>query len=281
MASSISLPATRTDREYTIPDKRDDRDVGCAAADVDDHVPGRLGDRKPRADGRHHRLFHEVHFARFSAIGGVDDGAFFHLRDFARHADNDAGMDEHFAAVRLLNEVIQHALGHLKVGNNAVLHGSDRDDVAGRSADHVLCFPADCFDFTVRFIDRYDRGLVDNDALSLGEDERVCGPKIDGEVREERTRRASGDSSKGVRRRRDGGVYRTLQSTIAPSPSIQDSTDFFCFQQRSELRSARASHRSGRFAAVFRGLRPIRFVPNATSGHVECTRRSDLPPGPG
>jgi hypothetical protein len=38
IASSISLPATRTERAVDDAGERDDRDVGGAAADVDDHV---------------------------------------------------------------------------------------------------------------------------------------------------------------------------------------------------------------------------------------------------
>jgi hypothetical protein len=41
--------------------QRDDRDVGRSAADVHDHVAGRLGDRQARADGRRHRLLDDEH----------------------------------------------------------------------------------------------------------------------------------------------------------------------------------------------------------------------------
>ena len=40
--------------------------------------------------------------------------------------------------VYLLNEVPKHRLGDFKVGDDAVLHGADSDNVAGGSAEHAL-----------------------------------------------------------------------------------------------------------------------------------------------
>ena len=166
-----------------MPDKRDDRHVGGAAADVDHHVARRFRDRQARADGRDHGLLHQVNFARFGAIRRIDDGAFFHLRNLARHSDDDARMHQHLAAVRLLNEVIQHALGDFEVGDDAVLHGPDGDDIAGRTAEHFLRFFADRLDFAGGLVDRDDRGLVDDDPFALGKHERVSGSEIDRKVR--------------------------------------------------------------------------------------------------
>ena len=146
---------------------------------------------RPGADGRHHGLFHQMHFARLGAIRRIDDRALFHLRDFAGHADHDARMHQHLAAVRLLNEVIQHALGDFEVGDDAVLHGPDGDDIAGRAAKHLLGFFADGFHFAGVLVDRDDGGLVDDDAFALGEDQRVGRAQIDGEIgRKETEKRA-------------------------------------------------------------------------------------------
>ncbi len=171
--------------------KRNHRDVRGAAADIDHHVARRLGDRQAGADRRHHGLLHQVHFARLGAIGRIDDGALFHLRDLARNADDDARMHQHLAAVRLLNEVIQHALGDFEVGDHAVLHRPDRDDVARRAAQHLLGFLAHRFDFAGVLIDRDDGWLVDDDPFALGEHEGVGRAQIDGEIgREEAEKRA-------------------------------------------------------------------------------------------
>ena len=64
-----------------MPGKRDHRDIGGAAADIDHHVAARLGNRQARADRRHHGLFDEVNFAGLGAIRRVLDRALFHLRD--------------------------------------------------------------------------------------------------------------------------------------------------------------------------------------------------------
>src|SRR5271166_7037455 len=118
--------------------ERDHGDVSGAAADIDHHVAARLRDGQARADGGDHRLFHQVHLAGLGAIGRVHDRALFYLRDLRRHADDDARMHQHLAVVRFLDEVVQHLLGDLEVGNDAVLHRLDGDDVARRTAKHLL-----------------------------------------------------------------------------------------------------------------------------------------------
>jgi hypothetical protein len=138
---------------------------------------------RPGADGRHHGLFDQVHFTGFGAIRGVHDGALFHLGDLAGHADDNARMHQHFAAVRLLNEVIQHALGDLEVGDDAVFHGLDGDDVAGSAAQHLLGFLAHGFHFAGVFVERDDGGFVDYNALALGEHQRVRGAQVNGQIR--------------------------------------------------------------------------------------------------
>ncbi len=165
--------------------ERDDGDVGRAAADVDDHVAGRLGDRHAGADRRGHRLFDEVDFTRLRAIGAVFDRAFFDLRDLGRHTDDDARAHPYVAVVRLLDEVGQHLLGDLEVGDDAVLHRLDGDNVAGRPAEHVLGVLAYRLDAAVHLVDGHDRGLVDHDPLAAGIDAGVGRAQVDGQVTRE------------------------------------------------------------------------------------------------
>ena len=129
----------------------DDRDVRRAAADVHDHVAGRLFDRQARADGRSHGLLHQINFAGARAIRGVLHRALFHRRNFAGHSDDDARMHQHAAVVRLLNKIRQHFFGDFEVGDDAVLHGLDGHNVAWRAAEHLFGFAADGHDF-VRWI---------------------------------------------------------------------------------------------------------------------------------
>ena len=91
-------------------------------------------------------------------------------------------MNQHFAAMRLLNEVIQHLLGDLEIGNHAVFHRLDGDDVAGGAAEHLLGLFADGLDFTGVLVDGDDGGFVDDDALATRIHERVGGAEVDGQI---------------------------------------------------------------------------------------------------
>ena len=42
-----------------------------------------------------------------------------------------------------MDKVLQHGLGNVKIRNDPVLHRTDRNDVARRTADHLLGFRAD------------------------------------------------------------------------------------------------------------------------------------------
>ena len=163
--------------------ERNHRDIRGAAADIDHHVAARFGDRQARADRRHHGLFHQMHFARLRAIRRIHNRALFHLRDLAGDADDDAGMHQHLPVVRLVDEVIQHLLGDFEVSDDAVFHRLDGDDIARRAAQHFLGFLTDGLDFAGCFVQRDDRRLVDNNAFSLRENQRVGGAKVDGKIR--------------------------------------------------------------------------------------------------
>ena len=162
--------------------QRDDGDVRRAAADVDDHVARRLGDRHARADGRRHGFLDQVDLAGLGAVRAVLHRALLDLRDLRRHADDDARPDPDVAVVRLLDEVGQHLLGDLEVGDDAVLHRLDRHDVAGRAAEHVLGFLADGLDPAVDLVDGHDRRLVDDDALAARVDAGVGRAQVDRQV---------------------------------------------------------------------------------------------------
>ena len=120
----------------------DHRDLGGAAADVDDHVPGRLGDRQPGADRGGHRLLDQVGLARAGAERRLLDGALLDAGDARRDADDDARVRE-AVLVHLLDEVAEHLLGDVEVGDDAVLQRPDRGDRPGRAAEHALGLDAD------------------------------------------------------------------------------------------------------------------------------------------
>src|ERR1700750_2300143 len=79
---------------------------------------------------------------------GLADRAALDLRRAARHADDDArGGLEETRVVHLADEVLQHLLGDGEVGDHAVLHWTDRGDVARRAAEHLLGRDADFLDY--------------------------------------------------------------------------------------------------------------------------------------
>ena len=161
--------------------ERDDRDLGRAAADVDDHVPGRLCDGETGADRGRHRLLDEIRLARARGERRLLDRALLDARDAGRHADDDARVRE-AVLVHLLDEVAQHLLGHVEVGDDAVLQRTDRLDRPRRATEHPLRLDADGVHLAGALVDRDDRGLREHDPAPADVDERVRGAEVDGHV---------------------------------------------------------------------------------------------------
>ena len=162
--------------------ERDDRDVGGAAADVDDHAAGGFGDRQAGADGRGHRLFDEVHLAGLGAVGAVDDGAALHLGDARRDADDQPRAPPGDAALGLADEMAQQPFGGFEVGDHAVAQRPNRGDVGRRAAEHRVGRVADGLGLVALRVDGDDRGLVDHDAAPGSEDDGVGSAEIDREI---------------------------------------------------------------------------------------------------
>ena len=134
----------------------DDGDLGGAAADVDDHAAGRVHDRQPGADRGSHGLFDQVGLAGAGVEGGVVDGALLDFGNAAGDADDDARARdaEAVALVHGADEVVQHALGDVEVGDDAVLERTYGDDVRGGTTDHALGLGADCEHLLGHAVDR-------------------------------------------------------------------------------------------------------------------------------
>ena len=84
--------------------------------------------------------------------------------------------------MRLLNEVVEHLLGVAEVGDDAVLHGADGDDVARCATDHLLGFLADSLHLVGDLIHGDDRGFIDDDPLTVGVHEGVRRAQVDREI---------------------------------------------------------------------------------------------------
>ena len=146
-------------------------------ADVDDHAAGRVHDVEPGANRGSHGLFDEERLAGAGVERGIVNGALFDFSDAAGDADDDAGARDAEAVtlVHSANEVVQHALGDVEVGDDAVFEGANRDDVRGGTTDHALGLGADCQHLLGHAVDRYNRGLVDDNAATLDHDKSVGG----------------------------------------------------------------------------------------------------------
>ena len=139
-------------------------DVGCTAADVHDHMTVRLGDVDARANGGGHRFLNEIHPAAPGLDARVYHGAFFHFCDARGHADNHPGLEDHKAG-HLAEELLEHPLGHIVVGNHALPQGTDGNDVAGGAAQHLTGLLAHLQQFAGILVHCYHGGLVENDAF--------------------------------------------------------------------------------------------------------------------
>src|SRR5690606_37324889 len=149
--------------------QRDDRDLGRAAADVEHHRAARLVHGHAGTDRGRHRLFDEIDLARARAFGRLTDRAPLDLRRAVRHTDEHArARAKKTRAVGLADEVLEHALRDVEVGDDAVLQRADRGDVTRRTAKHVLGFDADGLEHLTAaarlLANRDDRGLVQDDA---------------------------------------------------------------------------------------------------------------------
>ena len=163
------------------PAERDHRHLAGPAADVEDHAPGRLGDREPGADRSRHRLLDQVGLPGSRRQAGLLDRALLDPGDAGGDADDDPRMRE-AVLVHPLDEVAQHLLGDVEVGDHAVLERPDRLDRPRGPAEHPLRVDADRVDLTGRRVDRDHRRLREHDAAASDIDERVRGPEVDRHV---------------------------------------------------------------------------------------------------
>jgi hypothetical protein len=92
--------------------------------------------------------------------------------------------------VGLLDEVLEHLLRDLEVGDDAVLHGPDRLDVPWGLAEHLLGLGPHRLDPVGDAVDGDDGGLHHGDAAASHVDQGVGGSEIDGEIGREQPEQA-------------------------------------------------------------------------------------------
>src|SRR5215207_9507077 len=156
------------------PVERDHRDLGGAAADVDNHIARGIGDRHASPDGRSQRFGDQKSLARPGGEGGVPHGPPFDAGHPGRNADHDLWPHQREAAAALVDEVAQHLLGDDVVGDHPVSHRAhDFDRLARLATKHIARFQPDRFHLAVFGGDRYDGRLVYDDATTTEKDEDV------------------------------------------------------------------------------------------------------------
>jgi len=87
--------------------------------------------------------------------------------------------------VNLADEIAQHGLGYLEIGDNPVAHRSNGDDVAGGLAQHVACilpYGQNPILGAVVGADRHHGRFVEDDAFALHVDQRVRCTQIDRQI---------------------------------------------------------------------------------------------------
>jgi hypothetical protein len=77
------------------------------------------------------------------------------------------------------NEVAQHLLGHLEIGDHAVAKWPGCLDVGRCAADHLPGLCTDRLDLAAPRIDRNHRRLEQDDPFPTPEDDRIGGTQID------------------------------------------------------------------------------------------------------
>src|ERR1044072_752279 len=134
--------------------------------------PPGLPPPRARADRGRHRLLDEVRLAGAGGRARLLDRALLDARHAGGHADDDARMRP-AVLMDLLDEVAQHLLRHVEVGDDAVLQRADRRDRPRRAAEHPLRLDPHGVHFAAARVDRDDRRLGQPHAAPAPVDEGV------------------------------------------------------------------------------------------------------------
>ena len=92
--------------------------------------------------------------------------------------------------MNLANEIFDHFLGGIKIGNHPFAHRADGFDAAGGAAQHQLGILANGQHLFHAILDMigHHGGFVQNDAFAFDVDQRVCRAQIDCHVGRKQTR---------------------------------------------------------------------------------------------
>jgi hypothetical protein len=114
-------------------------------------------------------------------VTGLFDRALLDARDPRRYADNDSRLRP-ATAVHAMDEVADHLLGHIEVGDDPIPERAHGRDVTRCPADHPLRIVADGEDVTGVGVQRDNGRLIEEDPLPANVDERVRGSEVNGHI---------------------------------------------------------------------------------------------------
>ena len=120
--------------------------------------------------------------------GGIEHGALLDLRHTTGDTNDNAraGYGHQRLLVGLANEILQHGLGDLKLGDNAIAQGANGDDVGRRSPDHLARFCTDSQRPAASLLNRHPGRLVDHDAATAHAYQGVGGSQVNADVEGEK-----------------------------------------------------------------------------------------------
>ena len=161
--------------------ERDDRDLGRAAADIDDEMSVRPGNVDARTGGRGNSGFHEIHFTRAGFDHGVDDVALLHAGDAARHGDEHARLEQAEGG-HARQKLAQHGRRHVVVRDHAGADRMNGHDVGRSAAEHLLRVLPDLQHTAGVFVHRDDGRLAQHNALAADVHQNVARPHVNGDI---------------------------------------------------------------------------------------------------
>ena len=162
------------------PVERDHRDFGRAAANVDDHIAGRIGHGHASANRGGQRLADQVGSAGSRIERRVANRASFDAGDASGHADHDLGANQREAAAGLIDEVAEHFLGDDVIGDHTVAHwANDFNRLTRFAPEHVAGFKTNGLNFSIFGGNCHHGGFIDDNAASAHKNEDVGRPQVD------------------------------------------------------------------------------------------------------
>ena len=149
---------------YNYSAQRNDRNICCSSAYVNNHCSSRLGNIDSRSQCRRHRLFNYIYIPRPNVSCRLYNRSLLNVRYSARHA-------HHYTRVTYLKfqylcqKQAYHFLCKRKIGYNSVYKRAHRLNIGRSSSEHIKSVITYGKHFFCIRIHRYDRRLIKHYSL--------------------------------------------------------------------------------------------------------------------